>query len=43
MEEDHREQEDFKPITDSSIIKFLTICFVLAMYAVIFLKILFIK
>ena len=43
MEEDHHEQENFKPITDTSIIKFFTICFVMAMYAVIFLKILFIK
>jgi hypothetical protein len=43
MEEDHREQEDFKPVTDISIIKFLTISFVMAMYVVIFLKILFIK
>jgi hypothetical protein len=43
MEEEHREQDDFKPVTDISIIKFLTISFVIAMYAVIFLKILFIK
>lgn len=42
-EEEHREPEEFKPITDLSIIKFLTISFVLAMYVVIFLKILFIK
>jgi hypothetical protein len=43
MEGENRETEDFKPASDSGIIKFLTICFVLAMYTVIFLKILVIK
>ena len=43
MEEEHKEPEEYKPITDAGIIKFLTICFVLSMYMVIFLKILFIK
>lgn len=43
MEDEHKRTEEQSPLSISGIIKFLTICFVLAMYAVIFLKILFIK
>lgn len=43
MEKEQTEPEDYKPLSDTGIIKFLTIAFVASMYLVIFLKIIFIK
>lgn len=43
-EQDNRtDEQEFKPITDKGVNKALAILFVLAIYFVIFLKILFIK
>ncbi len=43
MEEQHNEPEDFKPLTDLVLIKVMSILFVLGVYAVIFMKILFLN
>ena len=43
MEEQNREPEDYKPLTDMVLIKVMSILFVLAVYGVIFMKILFLE
>ncbi|HLT73967.1 MAG TPA: hypothetical protein VKZ68_02740 [Ohtaekwangia sp.] len=42
-EDDNNLPEDYKPLTDLVVIKFLAIMFVLGVYGVIFLKILILK
>ncbi len=42
-EEEIEKKPDYKPFTDKELVKFISILFVVAVYVVIFLKIVFLK